>query len=225
MIKAVLIDVDNTLLDFNKCAESSIKRAFSEKNIEYTPEVFSAFTRINDALWVQIEKGLLTRAEHAKIRWNRIFSELNIKLDGIEFEKIFIKHLDESDVPVENAESILKYLSAKYPIYAASNGTQQQQTKRLEKAGLLKYINAVFTSEKMGAHKPNAGFFENCLKELPVLGKSDIMLIGDSLEADIKGAVDFGIKCCWFNYFGLEKPKDISPDYTVDSLLDIKEIL
>jgi beta-phosphoglucomutase-like phosphatase (HAD superfamily) len=56
MIKAVLLDIDNTLLDFNKCSELAIKKSFLEHGLTYTDEVFPTFLRRNDILWKNIEK-------------------------------------------------------------------------------------------------------------------------------------------------------------------------
>ena len=71
--------------------------------------------RINDGLWLEIEKGTLTRKRLHEIRWNTIFSELGIDFDGVVFEKTFLEFLFDSHEHVDGADEILKkYLSGKY---------------------------------------------------------------------------------------------------------------
>ena len=55
--------------------------------------------------------------------------------------------------------------------------------------------------------------------------KSQTVMIGDSLTADIKGGNDYGIITVWLNNGGMENNTDIAPDKTVNNLLEIKKIL
>ena len=114
MIKAVLLDIDNTLLDFNKCSELAIKKSFLEHGLSFTNEVFPTFLRRNDILWKNIEKGEYTRELLHKERWNIIFGELGIDYDGIKIEKSFLDNLYDCVVLIDGALEIVKYLSEKY---------------------------------------------------------------------------------------------------------------
>ncbi|MBQ3231104.1 MAG: YjjG family noncanonical pyrimidine nucleotidase [Clostridia bacterium] len=231
MIKAVFFDIDNTLLDFNKCAFASMEKAFELRGMKSPARLQQVFVRINDCLWRRIEKGELTREGLQKIRFNLIFAELGIELDGIEFERDFQEALSISSEKVDGAEDILKYLSGKYRLFVTSNAQHSQQTNRLELAGLAKYFENIFTSGIIGHPKPSKEFFNGCMAFLPELSRQEIIIIGDSLTADIIGGAENGFKTCWFNYgkvvisekLGLSKePK---PDYTVSSLGEIKNIL
>lgn len=223
MIKAVLLDVDNTLLDFDEGSKYAIMQVFSEYGFEYTDDVYPTFTRINTALWHDIEKGLLTREGLYKKRWPSILGALGIGGDGVAFEQCFLAHLRESAVPVEGAMETVRYLSEKYTLCIASNAAYKQQLIRLEKSGLLGYMKHVFISEQIGAPKPSAEFFQHCMQVLSPLTKNEVIMIGDSLTADINGAVEFGIKSCFFNRTGVDT--ESVADYTVKRLADIKRFL
>ena len=133
MIKAVLFDIDDTILDFGKCAEWAVKTAMEERNTEYRHEYYGVFKRINDDLWKKLEKGEITREELFDRRFKEIFSELGIELDGREFEERFLDLLHESTEEVPGARELLKYLHSKnYRIYAVSNAMQIQQETRLK---------------------------------------------------------------------------------------------
>lgn len=89
MITNVLIDVDNTLLDFNKCAEAAIKTGFLKWNIEYSEKVFPVFLEVNDSLWRKIETGEIDKKTLYQLRWKTIFERLGINADGPTFEQDF----------------------------------------------------------------------------------------------------------------------------------------
>jgi len=78
MITTVLIDIDNTLLDFNACAKNAMYDGMAEIGIEFKDEMFDTFRTINDKLWIEIEKGTITRKELHRDRFNLIFTELSL---------------------------------------------------------------------------------------------------------------------------------------------------
>lgn len=225
MIKAVLLDVDNTLLDFNKSASETIKSAFCELGLNYSGGIFDVFLRINNMLWRKIETKEITRAELHRIRWNIIFDELGINADGGEMERLFLSRLENYAIPVEGALDIVKYLSGKYKLYTASNAPYAQQVKRLTLSGIMPYIEKILNFEEQGINKPQKRFFEECLKAMRPAEKEEIVIIGDSLSADIAGGKRVGITTVWFNRDGVYSPDSKLCDYTVKRLAEIKTIM
>lgn len=223
MIKAVLFDIDDTILDFGKCAEWAVKTAMEERNTEYRHEYYGVFKRINDDLWKKLEKGEITREELFDRRFKEVFSELGIELDGREFEVRFLDLLHESTEEVPGARELLKYLHSKnYRIYAVSNAMQIQQETRLKKSGLSRYFDGVFTSELLGASKPSRAFFGAFFERVPDISKDEVILIGDSLSADISGGKRYGLTTCWFNHAGKNSSVGSFSDFVVHSLNDVK---
>lgn len=225
MIKAVLIDIDNTLLDFNKCAFVAMRNAAKDVGITLPENVDEVFCKINTQLWKDIEKGTLTKEKLHKIRWCLIFDELGIDFDGEEFEKLFLKEIFYGSQSVDGAKEILEYLSEKYILCAASNGAVKQQKNRLSCAGFSKYFNHIFLSEEAGYEKPDERFFDYCKNALGDIGKDEMIIIGDSYTADILGGINYGIKTLWFKYDKNLDIKDDRIDYTVEELEEIKNIL
>ena len=225
MITTVFIDIDNTLIDFDRCACGSMGFVLEKHGISPTPHMFKVFLDTNRKLWLEIEKGNLTREGLYKIRWNTVFAQLGITLDGEKFEVEFLKHLPEFVFPIPYAKNLLDYLSKKYSIYATSNAPHNQQLMRLEKAGMLDKFSDIFTSGKIGFPKPDNRFFDGCFNSLENVSKDEVILIGDSLSADIAGAKNYGLKTCWFNFAGEALPVGIKPDFTVNSLEEITKIL
>ena len=223
MIKAIFIDIDGTLLDFEACVEESMRLGLEEKGIEYKPEMLETFHRINNVFWERIEQGTLTFEELLEIRWKTVFEELGINLDGPEFETYFRGRLHESAIPMEGSFEVLEYLGAKYRLFAASHGPDEQQKNRLAKAGMSGYFEEIFTSEKIGAEKPSGEFFEYCFDKIGDIKPEESVMLGDSLTSDMKGGNSFGMKTLWLNLKGKEKLAWV--DYEIKSLDEVKEII
>ncbi len=223
-IKTVFLDVDNTILDFNKCADESMLLAAAESGITFPENHFATFKRINDGLWQRVERGEITVDRLYEIRWNIIFGEMNINTDGVEFEAKFLRHLETSAVPVDGAVDMMAQLSKKYKLCIASNAPLGQQKKRLEKAGMMPYIDRIFASGDLGVAKPAKEFFLKCLEKSETRADEAVM-IGDSLKADISGAAACGIKTVWLNFDGTTPSESIKPDFTVSSHLEVCKIL
>ncbi len=225
MKKILFIDLDNTLIDFNECARHSIINAFKELGFDYSPVVFDTFIEENVKIWKRLERGEITKPELRANRWNIILARLGIDFDGTILEEMFENGVAQGAYAVEGAYELLDYLQDKYEMYIVSNGFRFVQESRLKIGNFNKYFKDIFVSEDIGIPKPAKEFFDYCFESLGNPDKKDIMLIGDSLTADIKGGCDYGIDTIWFNKNGEENFFPVKPTYTVNKLSDIKNIL
>lgn len=224
-IKAVLIDIDNTILDFNKSAYKASQNIAKSHGIELPEAYFEVFLKINNELWSQLECGNIEKPEIYRLRFKRIFEELKITADFNAFEEDFRKEMRSVAELIDGADEILRYLSSKYPVYTASNASKFQQEVRLKNSGLWGYLSGMFTSEEIGWQKPAKEFFYACTQELYPIPASQLVMIGDSVDADIIGAKNFGLKTIWFNYNRFSYDNYNFTDFYVNSLCDIKNIL
>lgn len=224
MIKLLLFDIDNTLLDFKKCAKFAMDKAFDDWNIKPKSGYFEIFMQANNEFWDQLEKGYITRDELYKRRWAKVFDIIGIEdADPIAFEKDFVKNLYKSHDKVNGVDEILEYLSKKYKMVIVSNSSYEEQKSRLKEADLLKYFDEIFTSEEVGHPKPQVEFFNFVKNNVGDIREEEMLIIGDSIKADINGGINAGIKTCWFDF--LKEDKDHPADFTIKDLLDLKEIL
>ncbi|MCQ2386828.1 MAG: YjjG family noncanonical pyrimidine nucleotidase [Clostridia bacterium] len=224
MIKNILIDIDNTLLDFNESAKQSMEISFNKNGLSFSENVFPTFKKINDGLWLKIERGEMTRADLHDVRWNLIFDSLGIDFDGHILERDFLDNLFNCAVKVSGALEIVKYLAKKYNLYSASNAFYNQQINRLKISGLLPFFKDNFVSEKIGFSKPKKEFFDECFKKMKGAKKEDTIMIGDSLSADVIGGKNYGLDTVWFNREKLNI-ENSQADFVVNSLSEIKNIL
>lgn len=220
----VFIDIDDTLLDFTKCANGAIKSACNKFGVPYTTTLVDTFHPINLDLWQRLEKKEVTKEKLFDTRFQIVFDKLGIKADGIAFETAFRENFHESAILVDGARDLLEYLRSKYKVYVASNASMHQQTNRMKRAELDGYIDGYFVSEEIGFPKPQKEFFDACFKALPDVKPQDVVMIGDSLSADIKGACEYGLKTIWYNHRN-EPTSDVKCDYIVSQLSEVKNIL
>lgn len=226
MIKAVFLDVDNTLLDFDSCGMSAMRRGFEEFGFPFEESMYhEIFHRINTPLWEMIERNEFTREGLFKVRWTLIFRALGINADGPAFEKRFLELLETAAVPVTGAPELISYLENKYILCAASNAFYKQQLKRLTLAGMAPHFQHIFVSEQLGANKPHTAFFNACLSSLPGIRADECVMIGDSLTADIAGGSNAGMQTIWFNHDHIAVPSNCRASCIVDSLDEIRKIL
>lgn len=225
MIKAVFVDVDGTILDFDKCADEAMRRTFADFSLPFCAEVVKSFHEINDSLWKSVERGEIPKSEVFERRWKETLAVLEIDFDFTVVEKKFFGYISEIAEPFDGACELLKYLSEKYTVCIASNAGFSQQRKRLTMAGMFEYVDFLFTSEKIGAEKPEKAFFDACFAELDGVLPRETVIIGDSQTADILGGKNCGIKTIWFNPRKKEPICGISADFEVDSLDKIRTIL
>lgn len=225
MIKKLLIDIDDTILDFRKCGSWSLFRAAGDMGVTIPEDAFQTFLVINTKMWKDLEKNLITKEELYRTRFGFVFEKWGIEGDSVRFGQRYEANLAESTFLIEGAREFLEYLSSKYEIYTASNGLYQSQINRLTKAGLTGYIKDNFISEKVGAQKPSKAFFEHCLKNSGCGSKDEIVMIGDSISADLYGAKEIGIGYYWFNWRREECPEDLHPKGTIYKLKEISNYL
>ena len=223
-IKAVLIDVDNTLLDFYKSVPALLDLTFKQVGLVFKSDYMPTFLQINEDLWDKEARGVITREQLIDVRFNTFLDAVSLKADGREMEKIFRFNLRSFADEIDGAKGLLEYLSQKYDLYIASNSLLIQQEMRLKKADMLKYVKDIFVSETAGAGKPKTQFFDYCFSRINQ-PKEAVVMIGDSLYTDVLGGMRYGLKTIWFNKDKKPLEGGIEPTSIVYSLNEIKNIL
>ncbi len=224
-MKTILLDIDDTILDFHECAKATIMRASEDFGVIFTEKMLNYYMEQNAFLWGQYEKGIITRDDIFRTRFPLLFKEYGFEVDGLEFESAFQKYFKTQYKFVDGAVEIVEYLSQKYDLYVASNSLLDTQIKRLTSAGLYKYFKKLFVSDAIGYQKPTKEFFDGCFCKIPNFNKEETIIIGDSLSSDIKGGCIAGIKTCWFNPKKIENVTNYKADYEITRLSEIKNIL
>ena len=224
-IKHVFFDLDHTLWDFERNSALVFQQIFKEQKVKVEFNSFlETYKPINFDYWKLYREEQISKE---KLRYGRLkdtFNQLNIAVSDEVINIIsidYISYLPNYNYLIDGTLELLEYLKDKYQLHIITNGFEEIQDLKLEKSGIKKYFKSVITSESVGVKKPNPKVFQHALEEANANKKESIM-IGDSLEADVNGALDFGIEAIYFNQELTINSLDLK---TVNSLLEIKQIL
>ena len=227
MVKAILWDVDGTLLDFAAAEKAAVQRLFSEFGLgRCTDEMVARYSSINDGYWKRLERGEITKKEVLIGRFREFFTELGIDPELAEpFNAKYQHALGDTVVYRDDSLTIVKALHGRVRQYVASNGTIVAQTKKLQRSRLGEWMDGVFLSEELGAEKPSPAFFEKVFAALPDLSPRDMLMVGDSLTSDMAGGIAAGIPICWYNPNRRPRPADMAVDHEIQDLRQIFDLL
>ncbi len=222
----VLLDLDDTILDFHKAEAVALSKTFRELGLEPTEEILRRYSVINRQQWELLEEKKQTREETLTRRFDILFSEYGIDCDGKVTRDRYEENLAVGHYFMSGAEALLEKLYGRYELfYIISNGTARVQAGRIASAGIARYFSGIFISEEIGVNKPDREFFDRCLAQIPDVDRKRALVVGDSLTSDIRGARNAGIRSCWFN-FRWEKPRaDIRADFEIHALEELPSLL
>ena len=227
-----LFDLDQTLLDFHASEYKALGIVLTRSGLSFSEEIYQAFKAYNRALWLELEKGTITRTELFTKRFQDVFKRCegdSSGLDPLEINDEFIRTMSVNGVLMDGALDFVKKVKDGIPgarIYIASNGATVNAKGRIASTGLDRYIDGLFISEEMGVTKPAAAFFDLCLEQIGEPRASCIM-IGDSLSSDMLGAKNASLDSVWFMSYGdTEKAvKEYSIDYCAASFDELYSVL
>jgi 2-haloacid dehalogenase len=218
--KYLLFDIDDTILDFQKAEYNAFLMLLNDYNIEFKEEYYEVYRKENHRLWKEYELGNIKRHEIFDNRMIPLFNYLKINDDPKKASYRFLEYLSKGAYLIGNSYKVLERLSKKYKLYIISNGEPSVQYPRIKEVGIDKFFSKIFISEEIGYSKPNKEFFTYIENNILGFNKEEAIVIGDSLTSDIKGAINYGIDCCWFN--PNDKETDLNIKYIIASLDEIR---
>lgn len=128
---------------------------------------------------------------------------------------------------VPGLEETLGQLKEKYLLLMASNAADSSSTdiiEALKRVGVDHYFHHVFSSSDIGYEKPHPKFFQYIQQELN-LEESELVMIGNSCEKDIRGAKSVAWKTIWFKENNESHKECEQADATVYHMSALLEIL
>lgn len=208
----IFFDLDHTLWDFDTNSELAFDKIFRKDHPTIvTRQFLEKYIPINQACWRQYEVDEIT---HEQLRYNRLrltFDAINYAVDDTQIEKIadeYIGFLPEFNHLFEDALETLDYLKQQYRLHIITNGFAATQFKKIHNSKLTDYFLTVTSSESAGAKKPNPAIFAHAL-EIAGAQKETSVMVGDSLIADVQGAMNFGMRAIFFNPGRISAVEDV----------------
>jgi len=208
MLKRIIFDMDNTLMDFPKNYEIGYKQLIDKYNLNITPfdlyeaigvyETCGKYDYYNEELLIDL-----------------INKELNLNLN-VDFIKSFFEMYDKYITDIsDSVKKTLEYLSSKYEVVVLTNWFTNNQKNRLKYAGIDIYFKKVYGGDIVKM-KPNREAFLSACGEYDV---SECVMIGDNLNIDIKVPYEMGMNVYYFS-------NNINDKYpTINKIEQLKELL
>ncbi len=213
--KHIFFDLDHTIWDFDKNAEETLYELYdiyklNEIGLPSAAIFIETYTRNNHQLWAEYHTGKITKTELRETRFRRTFLEFGVHPDvlPIAFEDDYVKLCPTKTNLFPHAHQTLQYLQGKYKLHLISNGFKEASELKIGNTNLGPYFENVIISEIVGINKPDPAIFQHAL-DLAGAQKHESLMIGDSLEADVYGALNFGMDAIYFNPFNASKPDDV----------------
>ena len=224
--KVILFDAAETLFDFKKAEKEAFKNSMLELDIEYDENYhFATYKEINTAIWKELEEGLITQEKLKTERFKRLIDKLDMTFDENDFANIYMTHLGNGSFLFDGAMELIEDLSSKYILSIVTNGLTSVQERRLKKSTIAKHFKDIVISESIGISKPHPDIFEHAINNLGTFNKDEVLMIGDNLNSDIRGGINYNIDTCWYNPNKLENKTDLKPTYEICDYTELRRLL
>jgi putative hydrolase of the HAD superfamily len=220
--KALFFDWDHTLWDHDLNAKEVLLDLAAEYSLSIEPESYwNTFEKINNGLWDQYAAGEISQSELRETRFVRFFEELGVEGPAGEFGDKYLSRAPRKTNLMPGAFEVIQDLAAHFPLYILTNGFDDIQYVKIEGAGMRSFFKEIITSQQVGKKKPSPLFFEYALSRAGIQAEEALM-IGDHVDADVRGALNAGIPAIHYNPFSVETdlPHEIQHLDELRSLLE-----
>lgn len=222
----LLFDADNTLFDFNAAEEYALSRTLTHFGAPVAEETKNIYKKVNRSLWDAFERGEITQEQILANRFPLFLQAAHIQGDGETWSRCYVDSLASCAVLLPGAEDLCRRAAQHYTLCLATNGVPYIQRSRLERSPIARYFgDRVFISGEMGCQKPDKQFFETILTALGAKSqRGRVLVIGDSLSSDIRGAFNARLDSVWLRWPS-SKAGAVKPTYEVESLAQLGQFL
>ncbi len=225
----LFFDLDHTLWDFEANSRQTLETLYHSLGLKdrgvHDFDLFHKNYMVhNEKLWERYRNGFIRSEE---LRWKRMWlTLLDFRIGDEKFARElgmqFLDMLPTRNILFPYAIEILEYLTKKgYQLHLITNGFEKTQHSKLSNAGIGHYFMEVITSEGSNSLKPHKEIFEYAFGKTKA-SRAESIMIGDSVDADILGAINAGIDQVYVNHLNIEP--EVKPTYTVYSLKELEGI-
>ncbi len=225
----IFFDLDRTLWDFEANSEEMLRELFerfalAEYGIAHFKELLAHYRDINADYWRAHREGKVGKEE---LRYERFHHTL--LRSGVSDRKLahrlaeaYLSGTPEKDRLIDGAQELIRTLSAHYRLHLITNGYADTQLRKVEGTGLEGAFEVIVTSDRAAARKPDPAIFHYALEQVAAT-KKEVLMVGDDVEADIIGAMEFGIDQVLFDPWWTKE--DPGASYRIGNLRELMLLL
>jgi 2-haloacid dehalogenase len=221
----LLFDLDHTLFDSDASENAAFDTTMRALGFDRPFDHFGTYRRINMDLWAGVERGEVRPIDVRRVRFERLFAELEVDADVEEMASLFVASLGACGDLYPGAMELLDNLTSRARLALVTNGLSDVQRARLERLGIADRFDAVVISSEVGVTKPRPEIFDIAFARLGVPPTDSALMIGDSLTSDIAGGANYGIATCWYNPHGLMRAPNEIVTHEIADLADLIPIV
>ncbi len=221
----VVFDADGTLFDFDAAETAALERTLAEHGVACTPPVHRRYREISAELWAAFEAGDTTTERLKVARFERLLGEVGAAVDPEAVSVAYAEALGGEAPLMPGAEELVEELAGRFGLLLATNGIAEIQRRRFAITPIRRFFADVVISDEIGVAKPHPDFFAEALARIGDPPHAKVLMVGDSLSADIAGGAGFGLDTCWFNPRRLPLDGAPEPTYQITAFDELREIL
>ena len=212
----ILMDADDTIFDFQAGNRKAVGMLMEELGLS-SPTVFEEYQQINHACWQALERGEMDQETLYVERFRRFLRLKGREDDPKRVADRFAVLLGQQAIPLPNAEETVEKLAREREIVILTNGITPIQKSRMARSPVRNWISRMVISQEVGVSKPDPRIFEIAMGNTP---REKVLMIGDGLQSDIRGANNAGVDVCWFNPLKKPLPNDLHTEYEIHDIRD-----
>lgn len=199
--KLLLLDLDGTILDFERSEHEAIVNCFINYGIEPSHKYINLYSQINDALWKDLEHGLINQNDLKIARFSNFLQAINKQnLDAVAMSEDFLYELSNGKYLIPGALDFIQELHKNHNIAYITNGISVVQRSRLKNNPISNYADKVYISEELHYSKPHPYMIQLAMKEFNIVNNTDVLVIGDSETSDIQAAINASVDSLYINF-------------------------
>jgi len=222
VIKAVFFDGDQTLWDFEILMRRSLAATLARLQAlrpGTAAQGLDIESVVADREAVAEElRGSETNLERIRLAaFSRTLGRLGLHDDALsaQLNGYYLAHRFDNVELFPDVVDALTVLGPSYVLGLLSNGNGYP-----ERSGLGGRFAAVVFSQDHGVEKPDERLFDIAATQVGC-GPDEVVMVGDSLRNDVRGAQDAGWRAVWLNRDGRDRPGGYAPDAEVSNLTDL----
>ena len=221
----LLFDADGTLFNYVAAEELALANTFAQFDLPYDEEKLAIYRQINAEVWGKFERGEMSQPQLHQERFGRLMRAVNAGSDSSQFAAAYLANLGGTKEHIEGSLEVVPRLAQKYRLFMITNGIPEVQYGRLALSPIGDLFEGVVISGEVGVAKPDPRIFDAAYEGMGRPPKEQVLIIGDSLSADIAGGHAYGLKTCWYNANGNQETPGIPITHEIHSLYELVGLL